>query len=110
MTLIPRRVLFADPDHVNVRVSPDGKLLSYVAPYRGVKNIYVAPIDNPSQARAVTDVTDTGLWDYRWAGTSQHLLYGLDDKGNECWNIYCVDVSTGQNRNLTPNPKARAFF
>jgi dipeptidyl aminopeptidase/acylaminoacyl peptidase len=110
MRLIPRRVLFADPDQANVRISPDGMLLSYVAAYEGVKNIYVAPIDDPSQVRPVTHVNDSGLWDYRWAETSQHLLYGLDDKGNERWNIFCVDVAAGQTRNLTPNPEARAFI
>src|SRR6185503_2577559 len=34
--LIPRSVLFGNPDHASPSVSPDGRLLGYVAPLDGV--------------------------------------------------------------------------
>jgi hypothetical protein len=42
--LIPRAVLFGDPDKTNVRISPDGTKLAYLAPVDGVLNIWVKTI------------------------------------------------------------------
>lgn len=36
-------------------ISPDGKYLSYLSPLNGALNIFIALIDDISQARAVTD-------------------------------------------------------
>ncbi len=41
--LIPRRVLFGNPERVNPRISPDGTLLAWIAPHEGVLNVWVAP-------------------------------------------------------------------
>ena len=37
--LIPRDVFFGNPDRAAVRVSPDGKYLSYAAPVDGILNL-----------------------------------------------------------------------
>ena len=39
--LIPRKVLFGNPDKASPRISPDGKQLSYLAPVDGVMNVWV---------------------------------------------------------------------
>ena len=40
--LIPRKILFSDPQRAAVRISPDGKMLSYVAPSdKGVANVFI---------------------------------------------------------------------
>src|SRR5579862_2664277 len=52
--LIPRKILFGNPDKASARISPDGKQLSYLAPVNGVMNVWVGPIDNPEEAKAVT--------------------------------------------------------
>src|SRR2546428_469566 len=98
--LIPRRVLFAEPDHANAQLSPDGRFISYLANLNGIRNILVAPIDDLAQANPITHVSDTGLWDYIWAATSDAVLFGLDDKGNERWNVYRADLASGQTVNL----------
>src|SRR5215469_2596682 len=41
--LIPRKLLFGNPDKAQARISPDGKHLSYLAPLDGVLNVWVAP-------------------------------------------------------------------
>src|SRR5262249_23971597 len=69
-SLIKRSVLFRNPDKSSVRVSPDGKQLSYIAPLDGVMNVYVAPIDDLSKAKAVTAEKTRPLRRYWWAETS----------------------------------------
>ena len=39
--LIPREVLFGNSEVVGVRLSPNGERISYLAPYRGVLNLWV---------------------------------------------------------------------
>src|SRR5690242_7995884 len=52
--LIPRRVLFGNPDKAMARMSHDGKQLAYLAPVDDVLNVWVGPIDNPDAAKPVT--------------------------------------------------------
>ena len=100
--LIPREILFGNPDRAAARLSPDGAHLSFLAPVNGVLNVWVAPADRLEAARPVTQDTKRGIRIYFWAYTSRHLLYLQDQDGDENWKVYAVDLSTGQTRNLTP--------
>ena len=50
--LIPRDVLFGNPQRAQARLSPDGKWLSFLAPVDGVLNVWVGPVDDISKAEA----------------------------------------------------------
>ena len=67
--LIPRRVLFGNPERVLPRISPDGTRLAWIAPHEGVLNVWVAPVGDDgvdwAAARVVTDDTDRGIRDVR---------------------------------------------
>ncbi|KYN28371.1 Dipeptidyl peptidase family member 6 [Trachymyrmex cornetzi] len=45
-SLIPRTVLFRNPDKTAARISPNGKYIGYIAPKDGVLNVYVADTEN----------------------------------------------------------------
>jgi len=100
--LIPRTVLFGNPDRISVKISPDGEKLGYLAPWNGVLNVWVAPVATPKEARVVTRDTGRGVRLYAWAYTSGHILYLQDAGGDENWRAYCVDLATGNCRDLTP--------
>lgn len=100
--LIPREVLFGNPDRAGLQLSPDGKQLSFRAAVDGVMNVWVGPIDDPSSAKPVTKDTDRGIRSYFWAYTSNHILYIQDKGGDENWHVYSVNLSTGKILDLTP--------
>src|SRR5450432_364407 len=106
--LIPRDLLFGNPDRAAVRLSHDGKYLSYLAPSNGVLNVWIAPIDDLAKAKAITNDSKRGIQTYEWAYTNQHILYLQDEGGDENWNIHCVDISNGKDTNLTPDKKVAA--
>ena len=108
--LIPRAVLFGDPQRTGVRISPDGKRLSWAAPRNGVLNLWVAPVGALDQARPITDDRARPIRDYRWAYTGRHLLYLQDTAGDENFHIFRVDVDDGETVDLTPYPGARAHL
>ncbi len=106
--LIARDALFGNPERANVQISPDGKYLSWVAAVDGVLNVWVAPADNPSQARAVTQDKARGIRSYFWSYQPDTLLYLRDSGGDEDFHLYVVDLKTGQAKDLTPFPKTTA--
>jgi dipeptidyl aminopeptidase/acylaminoacyl peptidase len=106
--LIPRKVLFGNPDRTAVYLSPDGKQLSYLAPVNGVMNVWVAPVEKPADARPMTKDDRRGIRSYFWAYTSKHILYLQDQGGDENYHLYAVNLAAGETRDLTPLKKARA--
>lgn len=100
--LIPREVLFGNPDKAQARLSHDGARLSYLAPVDGVLNVWVGPPDDPSAAQPVTNDTVRGIRIHYWAYTNNHLIYAQDAGGDENWHIYSVDLSTNETKDLTP--------
>jgi dipeptidyl aminopeptidase/acylaminoacyl peptidase len=100
--LIPRQVLFGNPDRISPRVAPDGRRLAWIAPADGVLNVWVAPVERPEEAVAVTEDRDRGIRVFFWAHDGQHLLYLQDRGGDENWRLYGVDLTAGQTRDLTP--------
>ncbi len=100
--LIPRNVLFGNPDKASLNISPDGKHISYLAPVNGVLNVWVAPKDDPSSAVAVTNDTLRGIRIYFWAYTNDRILYLQDLGGDENWQLHAVNIETKEDKNLTP--------
>ncbi|MCD4843328.1 MAG: S9 family peptidase [Methanosarcinales archaeon] len=106
--LIPREVLFGNPDKTSSRLSPDGTLISYLAPLDGVLNVWVGPADDPAAAEPVTNDTDRGIRTYFWAYTNEHILYLQDQAGDENWRIYSVNLKTREILDLTPMEDVQA--
>lgn len=100
--LIPREVLFGNPDKTRVQLSPDGSKISYLAPANGVLNVWVGPADNTEAAMPITNDTERGIRFYGWAYTNDHIIYLQDQGGDEQWQVYSVNLSSGETRNLTP--------
>jgi dipeptidyl aminopeptidase/acylaminoacyl peptidase len=104
--LIPRNVLFGNPERISPHISPDGSRLAWIAPREGVLNVWVAPIGTSGvdwdDATVVTDDTDRGIRMFAWAKDGRHLLYLQDTGGDENWRLYDVDLETMAKRDLTP--------
>lgn len=100
--LIPREILFGNPDKTMVKISPDGSQLSYLAPVNGVLNVWAGPVADLAAARPVTQDTSRGIRFYGWAYTSRHLFYVQDKGGDENWRLYVADIAGEETRDLTP--------
>jgi dipeptidyl aminopeptidase/acylaminoacyl peptidase len=105
--LIPRQVLFGNPERVAPRLSPDGTRLAWLAPHDDVLNVWLAPVDPETgvdlgQAQVITADSDRGIRTFRWAHDNRHLLYLQDTGGDENWRLYDVDIQTMRRRDLTP--------
>ncbi len=100
--LIPRDHLFGNPTRAQGKLSPDGKWLSWLAPHDGVLNIWLAPRDNPDDAKVMTRSTDRPIRQHMWSPMSDALLYIQDKGGDENFLLYKIDIATGEETTLTP--------
>ena len=98
--LIPRTVLFGNPERVSPSLSPDGRRIAYLAPVDGVLNVWVGPLGG--EASPVTEDRDRGIRSFFWAKNGRDLLYIQDKGGDENWRLYGVDLEGGGTRDLTP--------
>jgi len=108
--LIPREVLFGNPERAQVRLSSDGKYLSYLANLDGVLNIFVANIGTPHECSPVTKDTGRGIRQYFWLYDNQHIAYLKDDGGDENWRIHIVNLSTKEDKIFTPEKATARIY
>ncbi|WP_299594703.1 S9 family peptidase [uncultured Microbulbifer sp.] len=100
--LIDRDLLFGNPTRWQGRLSPDGEMMSFLAPLDGVMNVWVAPAGNFDAARAVTEDTGRGIRQHFWSLDSENLLFIRDNNGDENWHLFSVDLHTDEITDLTP--------
>ena len=92
--LIDREVFFADPQLAGVQVSPDGKYLSFLRPYKGALNIWLQPIEE-GQLRDAFPITQSSkpILTYFWTHDSRYILYAQDRDGDENDHLYRITVA-----------------
>lgn len=101
--LIPRTVLFGNPQQVSPAISPEGRRLAWLAPHNGVLNVWVRDLDGaPGSETPVTSDRDRGIHAYGWAPDGARILFLQDGAGNENWGLRDVHLDTGVERELTP--------
>jgi Tol biopolymer transport system component len=105
--LIPRQVLFGNPERTSPRLSPDGSRLAWLAPHDGVLAVWVAPTSQEAGvdwdcAEVITDNADQSIEMFAWAHDNRHVLYLQDTSGDENWQLRDIDLLTMTRRNLTP--------
>ena len=106
--LIPRDVLFGNPERVNPKLSPDGARLAWIAPdKKDVLQVWVKTVGKDDD-KVVTADKKRGIRQYFWAEDSKTLVYAQDQDGDENFHLYGVDLGSGNVRDYTPFQGVRA--
>lgn len=106
--LIPRDVLFGNPERTSPRLSPDGTRLAWLAPdKKNVLQVWVKTIGKEDD-KVVTADKKRGIRQYMWAEDNRTLLYMQDTDGDENFHVNGVDLATGNVRDYTPLQGVRA--
>src|SRR6516165_1230603 len=102
--LVARRVYFDNPDYQNVRISPDGQHLAYLAPRDGVRNLWVAPVADSQSGRPLTQAADRDIGRFfSWAYSNRHIVIFQDHDGDENWRASRIDIVTGKGDRVYEN-------
>jgi dipeptidyl aminopeptidase/acylaminoacyl peptidase len=90
--LIDRELIFGNPEIAGAQISPNGKYLSFLKPWKDTRNVYVKGVDEPfSAARLMTTEAKRPVAGYFWSRDSKYILYIKDNDGDENFNAYAVD-------------------
>lgn len=100
--LIPRDILFGNPQRSSPRLSPDGKYLAYIAPDE--KNVLQVWLQTSPEEpdRKLTDDKKRGIRAYFWTYNPEQLIYLQDSDGDENFHLYSVNINSNVVRDLTP--------
>ena len=99
--LVPREVLFGNPERLSPRISPDGRRLAWIAPHEGVLNVWVKTVGGDDD-QVVTDDRERGIRTFFWSPDNRRILYLQDTGGDENWRLYDVHLESQARRDLTP--------
>lgn len=105
ITVIPVRDFFKNPEKLGYELSPDGKYLSFMAPWKNRLNVFVKKLGQEKEIR-VTSATERDIADYFWKGNNR-ILFLQDSKGDENFRLYAVDKDGKNRKDLTPFEKVR---
>ena len=90
--LIDRNLFFGEVAISGAQISPDGRFISFLKPYKGTRNIWVKGADEAfSAARPVSAEAARPIRSYFWSHDSKYILYSQDSGGDENFNIYAID-------------------
>lgn len=115
--LIDRELFFGDPEISGAQISPDGKFIAFIKPFKGTRNIWVKKTEAPFEsAKPITAETKRPIPGYFWTRDGKFILFVQDQGGDENFNVYAVNPadapSAGQDvpaaRNLTEAKGIRA--
>jgi hypothetical protein len=88
--LIERSRLFGNPSRAAGLISPDGRWLSWLAPFEGVMNVWPAPRSDLAAAKAMTRERIRPIRAYIWAPDSSQILFANDTGGDENFKLFGV--------------------
>ena len=94
LPLIDRELIFGNPEIAAAEISPDGRYIAFLKPWKDTRNIYVKAVDEPfSAARLLTTETKRPVAGYLWTRDGKFIIYAKDHDGDENFNVYAVDPS-----------------
>jgi dipeptidyl aminopeptidase/acylaminoacyl peptidase len=92
--LIDRELLFGNPEIAGLQLSPDGRYLAFLKPWKDVLNIWIKKVGEPfSAAHPLTAEPKRPIRVFLWSRDSKYVAYVKDNDGDENFNLYAVDPS-----------------
>lgn len=91
---------FRNPEKAAYQISPDGRYISYLAPYQRRQNIFVQKIGEEAAVR-ITNETERDIPGYFWS-SPHRIVFIKDTGGDENFRLYAVDKDGQHPKDLTP--------
>jgi dipeptidyl aminopeptidase/acylaminoacyl peptidase len=107
--IIDRKLFFGEIEIAGAQISPDGRYLSFLKPYKGTRNIWLKKASEPfSGAHPMSAEAARPIRTYFWSRDSKYILYSQDAGGDENFNVYAIDPTLAADQK-TGVPPTRAL-
>ncbi|MFD0792642.1 prolyl oligopeptidase family serine peptidase [Mucilaginibacter litoreus] len=102
---IPVSDFFKTPEKSYFKISPDGKYISYLKPYKDKQNIYIRSLITGIEHMA-TSFSDYSVRDYTWTFGNQ-IVFTQDIIVDDIYRLYTLDAASLKFKKLLDLDKAR---
>jgi dipeptidyl aminopeptidase/acylaminoacyl peptidase len=107
--LIPITDFFKTPEKSTFKISPDGKYISYLKPYKDTRNLFIQSLADGKE-RMATSFTDYAVrGDYFWTYNDQ-IVFVQDIVALDQYKMFALDVATLKVRDILSTEKARILL
>ena len=107
MKRLPLEDFFRNSERTAYQLSPDGRQISYMAPWNDRLNVFVRPVGSPdTESVRITAETERSVAGYMWAD-NERLLFMKDTAGDENYQLYGVRHDGSDLRAYTAFPGVR---
>src|SRR5258708_10975785 len=90
--IIDRELFFGNPEISGAQISPAGKFIAFVKPFKGTRNIWVKrTADAFDTAKPITADTTRPIPAYFWSRDGKYILFVQDKAGDENYLVYAVN-------------------
>ncbi|HVS74201.1 MAG TPA: alpha/beta fold hydrolase [Candidatus Acidoferrales bacterium] len=90
--IIDRELIFGNPEIAAPEISPNGKYLAFLKPWKETRNVWVKKVEEPfASAKLLTTEAKRPVAGYLWSRDSKSILYVKDNDGDENYNVFAVD-------------------
>lgn len=107
--LIPLKDFFKNSEISNIQLSPNGKYLAYLKPYKKRMNIYVCRTDNSEPEKRITNQTSRDIAAFGWK-ENETLIFMKDFGGDENYHIFRVFATGEAEKDLTAFKDTRVLI
>jgi dipeptidyl aminopeptidase/acylaminoacyl peptidase len=106
-TVTPKVAFFQNAVNSQVKLSPDGKHLVWLAPRNNVPLPMLASIDDLKAASPIATDTTRPVTNVFWTADGTHILYFQDPNGDGNSHVFRYDLAGGKVIDLVPIKGAR---
>ncbi|NGX41149.1 MAG: Dipeptidyl aminopeptidase BIII [Candidatus Anoxychlamydiales bacterium] len=98
--LIPVEDFFRNPEKTNVKISPSGNYIAYLASWNNRLNIFIQNLGT-NEVQQITEVSKQVINSCFWIADDK-IIYLQDQDGDEKFHIYLCDIKEKTVSDLTP--------
>ncbi|MDB5132137.1 MAG: hypothetical protein JWR02_1886 [Mucilaginibacter sp.] len=103
---VPIADFFKTPEKSTFRISPDGRYISYLKPYKEKQNLFIQSLDD-GEERMATSFADYSIRnDYFWTYNNK-IVFSQDVIDQDGYRMFTLDVSSLKIRNILSEKKVR---
>jgi len=103
--VIPMKDFFRNPEKARFQLSPNGRHLAFMEPWKNRMNVHVQKIGEKKAVR-ITNATKRDIAGYFWAN-NHRIAFVQDMGGDENFRLYAVDIDGSGLKELTPFDQVR---
>ena len=106
--IIPIEDFFKNPQNTEFQLSPDGKNLAYLKPWKNKLNLFAKNLTSGVESQ-ITREEKHDIQRIFWV-TSSKIIYSIDKYNNDNNSLICISLDGKHNKELTNSKKANAYI